>query len=271
MGDVTSDLEVEACLHRIQDDGEEGNIYGIINNAGMVKGAICDWTDVKTYELVMNVNFFGCVRVNKIFLPYIIRNKGRIINVTSMAGLMPGIAGLSTYSASKHAAEAYTQSLRAELADLDVKVITINPSFHKTPIVDNTLNTIMGAWNAIPSDQKSAYGIEYLKNLKINCDGFVNYNPFDPIHVVDKMVLALTVANPKTRYLVGWDTYYTMTPLLALPIPLQEAIQKFYIEWFNPLIPDFFDKDKKKIDSVVKETDIKPVLDPYRSEDSKLE
>merc|ERR1712196_610214 len=146
---------------------------------------------------------------------------------------MPGMSGMSTYCSSKHAAEAYTQALRMELSDLGVKVITINPSFHKTPIVDNTLNTIMGAWNAIPSDQKTAYGVEYLKDLKINCDGFVNYNPFNADHVVDKMVLALTIENPKTRYLVGWDTYYMMIPLLALPLPLQEVLIKFWMEWFN--------------------------------------
>jgi short-subunit dehydrogenase len=68
------------------------------------------------------VNFFAVVNVTKTMLPLIKKSRGRIVNITSMAGLFIGGPSMSAYSASKHAAEAFTTSLRFELAGWGCKV-----------------------------------------------------------------------------------------------------------------------------------------------------
>ncbi len=82
---------------------------------------------------VMEVNYFGVVTITQKFLPLIRQHKGRIINISSVAGFAAG-ATVGVYSASKFALEALTDSLRRELTPLGVAVVSINPASVKTKI-----------------------------------------------------------------------------------------------------------------------------------------
>jgi NAD(P)-dependent dehydrogenase (short-subunit alcohol dehydrogenase family) len=70
----------------------------------------------------MEVNFFGVVSVTKTFLPLLKRTKGRIINVSSVAGVACGYPLSSAYASSKHAVELFTSSLRQEMKPWGIKV-----------------------------------------------------------------------------------------------------------------------------------------------------
>ena len=72
------------------------------------------------------MNLIGTLRVTKHCLPLIKRARGRIINVSSVAGLF-GYPGLSTYCATKHGVEGMSAALRLELAKFGVEVITVQP------------------------------------------------------------------------------------------------------------------------------------------------
>lgn len=93
-----------------------------VNNAGIGDGGPVDWMSMDAYRKVMDVNFFGMVDCVKQALPMLKRSKGRVVNVSSLAGQIPGTPIMSGYCASKHAADAFTTSLRIELIPWGIKV-----------------------------------------------------------------------------------------------------------------------------------------------------
>ena len=89
---------------------------------GVAKSALIDWSSLKDYRFVMEVNFFGVIGVTKAFLPLVKRATGRIVNVSSIAGVSCGYPLSSAYAASKHAVEVFTSTLRQELRPWGIKV-----------------------------------------------------------------------------------------------------------------------------------------------------
>ncbi len=87
----------------------------------MGRGAPLDWSDVSEYRSIMEVNFFSVVQVTKACLPLLKQSQGRIIVLSSVAGLASAPL-MSAYSASKHAVEAFTTAIRVELAPWGIKV-----------------------------------------------------------------------------------------------------------------------------------------------------
>ena len=107
------------------------------------------------------------IRCCKAFLPLFkeqsvqnIHTGGRIINMTSMAGYMSnGMIGMSSYASSKHAANAFSHFLRSELiSSYNLQVCTINPSFHKTQLVDTMGEALAKTWETLDPKIKEEYG-----------------------------------------------------------------------------------------------------------------
>lgn len=82
----------------------------------------------------------------------------RILNIVSVAGLACSPVGFGSYCPSKHAAQAFSQCLRSELAAFGIQVTTINPTFHRTPIVTNARDTHQHYWNMLPEKSREEYG-----------------------------------------------------------------------------------------------------------------
>ena len=91
-----------------------GTIDVLINNAGISMRALFAETDVEVIKEIMNTNFFGAVYATKYCLPEIIRNKGSVIGISSIAGFR-GLPGRTGYSASKFALNGFLEALRLEL------------------------------------------------------------------------------------------------------------------------------------------------------------
>ena len=77
----------------------------------------------------MDVNFWGTVYCTKFALPEIIKNKGTIVGVSSIAGFR-GLPGRTGYSASKFAVNGFLEALRTELLEDDVNVMWVSPGFY---------------------------------------------------------------------------------------------------------------------------------------------
>jgi hypothetical protein len=106
------------------------------------------------------VNYLGLVRCCKAFLPIFRRQMDRncrIINLTSIAGLIHGHQTWSAYMASKHAANAFSHVLRAETRPY-VQVATVNPSFHATAIVHNLQAVAASVWGKLDDATRQQYG-----------------------------------------------------------------------------------------------------------------
>jgi len=113
-----------------------GAIDILINNAGITHIAPEDETSVAETKNLMDVNFLGMVHLSHYALPDIINEEGSIAGVSSVAGYSPLIYR-TAYAASKHAVYGYLASLRAELRDKNVQVLTICPSFVTTDLQEH--------------------------------------------------------------------------------------------------------------------------------------
>ena len=134
--DVTS---LAACRQTIEQVvARFGGVDVLVANAGITHlGRFTD-TDVAVIERVMDVNFFGSVNITKAALPALVRRRGRIVVVSSIAGIAP-LAIRTGYSASKHALHGFFESLRTELTGVGVSVTIVCPSFVRTGIGDRAL------------------------------------------------------------------------------------------------------------------------------------
>lgn len=120
-----------------------GDIDILINNAGISMRALFKDAQVEVIRKVMEVNFFGTVYCTKISLPSIIKKKGIIVGISSIAGYR-GLPGRSGYSASKFALNGWLESLRVELKEEDVHVMWVCPGFTRSNIRKTALNENAG-------------------------------------------------------------------------------------------------------------------------------
>jgi NAD(P)-dependent dehydrogenase (short-subunit alcohol dehydrogenase family) len=132
--DVTRQEDIDAALATITKEGR--GLYALVNNAGIGSiGSVMD-TSVEELQFVMDVNVYGMHRMSKAFAPLITASKGRIANISSIAGILAGPV-LSAYVMSKHAVEAFGDTLAAHMDPLGVHVSLIEPGNYNSEIGTN--------------------------------------------------------------------------------------------------------------------------------------
>ena len=125
MLDVREEPQIQAVLSKIQND--HPNLMGVIaNGAACPVGAPFELTDLNSTRDVLETNVIGNMRLLQGCIPILKKSQGRIIMVSSMWGLVPG-SFASSYTASKHACEAYCGVLRREMKEFGIDVVIINP------------------------------------------------------------------------------------------------------------------------------------------------
>jgi len=131
-GDLSSD---EGC-QAIADTATRalGHVDVLINLAGMMSFRCFEDEEVAVMERIIQVNLLGAMRLTRYLLPGMLeRNQGRIINVGSVFGSI-GFAYFSAYSASKFGLRGFTESLRREVHDTDIRVMYLAPRAVKTAL-----------------------------------------------------------------------------------------------------------------------------------------
>lgn len=111
----------------------------LINNAGISMRGMFQETTLETLRRVMDINFWGTVYCTKFALDSILKNKGTIVGMSSVAGYR-GLPGRSGYSASKFAVNGWLEALRTELLETGVNVMWVCPGFTKSNIRNAALN-----------------------------------------------------------------------------------------------------------------------------------
>ena len=136
--DVTDDASVEACVRGLE--AQAGRLDLLVNNAGIAVMGAVEEVPMTLVRQQFESNFFGLVRVTKAVLPIMRRQRsGTIVNISSVVGLVPIPFG-GFYSASKYAVEGLTESLRAEVAGLGIKVAMVEPGFFKSDLLPEAEN-----------------------------------------------------------------------------------------------------------------------------------
>jgi NAD(P)-dependent dehydrogenase (short-subunit alcohol dehydrogenase family) len=134
--DVVNDASVQAFVDEVLK--REGHIDLLVNNAGYAVSGAAEESSIEQVRALFDTNFLGVVRVTNAVLPIMrAQGHGRILNVGSVVGLIPGPFG-AYYSASKHAIEGYSESLDHEVRSFGIRVAVIEPWATKTSIEANS-------------------------------------------------------------------------------------------------------------------------------------
>jgi len=123
--DVTNPSQVDAMMKQIQE--RHGGLDVVVNNSGIIRDRTMKKMTVEEFESVLRVNVTGTFNVTKAAAA-ILRNNGRVINLSSVSGQM-GLFGQANYSSSKAAIIALTKVSARELARQNVTVNAIAPGF----------------------------------------------------------------------------------------------------------------------------------------------
>src|SRR5258707_5971077 len=126
--DVTNAMQIEGAVESVS------SLDILINNAGL--GLFDDLSDLAALEQHLAVNLFGTYGVTQAFLPLLIRSRGAIVNISSLAAFA-AVPVMPAYSISKAAAFSLTQSLRALLAGQGVGVYAVLTGPVDTDMVRN--------------------------------------------------------------------------------------------------------------------------------------
>jgi len=129
--DVTVQDEIDAAVETVRKGGR--GLYGLVNNAGVAAVGPLIETDIGELQWLFDVNVYGIYRVTQAFAPLIIESKGRVINISSISGVIEWPMG-GLYTMSKHAVEAYSDTLALEMARFGVKVSAVEPGNFKSDI-----------------------------------------------------------------------------------------------------------------------------------------
>jgi NAD(P)-dependent dehydrogenase (short-subunit alcohol dehydrogenase family) len=211
--DVTKFDTIQAFVDGVVHD--YGRLDVLINNAGFAVAGFAEDIKLDELRLQFETNFFGAVAMTKAALPTMRRqHSGHIIQVSSIAGLH-GSVTVSSYAASKHALEGWSESLRLEVNALGIKIVLVEPGAFQTDIW--TRGAVMGEQatkETSPNIQRSLRMRERVQNLP----------KADPIVVAQLIVSIAQNPNPKLRYLVGRDAKIQLALKRILPWKWHEKV-----------------------------------------------
>jgi short-subunit dehydrogenase len=143
------------------------NIDILINNAGISMRAELKDADVAIFKKLIDINYLGTVYCTKLALESLLKTKGTIVGVSSIAGYR-GLPGRSGYSASKFAMNGWLEAVRTELLDDGVNVMWVAPGFTKSNIRKAALNEHSQAQGESPLDEQSLMSPEEVAQHILN-------------------------------------------------------------------------------------------------------
>lgn len=117
-----------------------GSVDILINNAGVSMRSLFIDVELDALRKVVDINFWGAVYCTKFALPHILKNKGTVVGVSSIAGYR-GLPGRTGYCASKFAVNGWLEALRTELLHTGVNVMWVCPGFTSSNIRNAALNS----------------------------------------------------------------------------------------------------------------------------------
>ena len=221
--DVTKEDQVARVVAEVDAANPQG-LFALVNNAGVSRAGLIDWLNISDFRFCMEVNYFAMVSVTKAFLPSLKKSKGRVIMMSSAAGVACGYPVTCAYSASKRAVELFSSALRQELRPWGITVSTINPGFHRTEINHNAADTLKVTFEKAPQEIQEQYGEEYLHATSDAMTRFTEANALDPKNVIRAYVHAITSARPKVQYRVGIDAKGLFPFLQIFPLRVGEIV-----------------------------------------------
>lgn len=196
--DVTRQEHLEIAVRTVSETLKGETLTGLVNNAGIANMGPLAIQPLDDFKAHFEVNVFGLLRASQAFAPLLGMDKtrtgapGRIVNITSVGGRISA-PFLGAYTATKHAVEAITDTLRRELVIFGIDAIAVGPGSVKTPIWDKAEEA-----NSDGSYSGSAWSDALKQFEQVMLKGGRDGLP--PEQIAKVIEIALEDATPRARY-----------------------------------------------------------------------
>lgn len=196
--DVTNQAHIQSCIEELENQGQ--GIDVLINNAGVACGGPIEITSMDEWRTVFDVNVFGLVALTTALMPFVRKSKGRIINISSISGLIAS-PFMSVYASSKFAVEAFSDSLRREVKSQGIDVSIIEPGPIKTKIWDKGVDESANKLTTLTGELQKAYA-DSATQFKASIDEAVTSAL--PVSATTRAIYhACTSDKPRSRYIIS--------------------------------------------------------------------
>ena len=215
--DVTNEKQVVQAKEKVKNYLGGKSLTALINNAGIATLGPVEFLPTSDFKKQLDTKILGTFLCTKIFLPLLdtdnnlIGKPGRIVNISSILGGKIGSPFMSGYCASKHAVEAFSESLRRELKPYGIKVVIVAPGSVSTPI-----------WKEVKKqkDQNKYYNTKYaipFKKILNSLESF-DRNSLPMKQLANIIIQSIEIKNPKIRYNPTKDPIQKIWPYIPKKI-----------------------------------------------------
>lgn len=182
----------------------------LVNNAGSSLMSAVEETPIDTIRELYELLLFGSIRLMQGVLPMMReRGSGIIVNVTSFAEVTP-VPCSAVYASAKAALHVLSNGLRQEVGPFGIRVVTVAPTFIRTPIIQERL-----------CDERSAYAAMIRSAGEVRDKNIKKGSP--PEVVAEKILTIINKKHPASFYAAGKRAFALQTMHLLLPERIQEA------------------------------------------------
>lgn len=224
--DITKEDEWDAAISHIKEKSR--HLWGLINNAGWSTFGDIEFTPMKTYRKITEINFFGLIQAVQKSAPLIRAAQGRIVTVTS--GITRGVApNRSAYCGTKMGGVGILECLRYELRRFGVQVSLIEPgnylagtALFNQQIVNKQAEDM---WNQMSDEVKAAYGQDYFNMRRDMMAVYQKNSISDLTPVLESYTNALLDVWPQVRY-------QPMTVFWKVRAFVHSHLPEFFFEWY---------------------------------------
>lgn len=178
-------------------DAVHGRVDIVVNNAGVTVAADLEDQDLDDMEWLFGINVWGVVHGCKFFLPMLRKSDDAyIVNLSSMFGLV-GVPGQSSYCLSKFGVRGFSEALAGELADTNIRVLSVHPGGIATNIVRD------GRWG--DDDVRRSRAMRMFEKRAMSPDAAA-------LRIIEGM------QNRRSRQLIARETFVTDAIKRFLPV-----------------------------------------------------
>jgi NAD(P)-dependent dehydrogenase (short-subunit alcohol dehydrogenase family) len=210
--DITEPGHIADLTARVQE--RSGALRAVVNNAGVSVNAPVEALPLEKWRRLFEVNLFGHIAVTQALLPALLRDHGRVVNISSVGGKV-AMATFGPYGATKFALEAVSDALRRELAPLGVHVVVVEPGGVRTEMGERGIATTGRLAEAMSPPHQERYGDLVHAVIELTAAGTMGGS--SPEQAARIITRAVTAAKPRTRYTVGRDAAMLTRLVRVLP------------------------------------------------------
>lgn len=223
--DVTDPDSIAAASRTFTEALPEAGLAGLVNNAGISVAGPLELLPLAEVRTQFEVNVIGALAVTQAVLPLLRRGRGRIVNISSIAGLA-ATPFLGAYCGSKFALEAMSDALRLELAPWGIAVTLVEPGAIQSQIWQRATMSATRTLGGVAPESLALYAHPLSRMQDVMAAASARAIPAEAVARV--VARALTASSPRARYLVGKDARFRAALKWLLPDRAQDRL----LAWF---------------------------------------